>query len=93
MAELLDDQQIEARLGELDGWARDGDEISKRFDRGDFVGAVEFVRRLVDPAEELGHHPDLSISWSEVTVSVTTHSAGGLTANDFELAARIDGLD
>ena len=92
MAELLDDQQIEARLGELEGWARDADKITKSFDRGDFVGAVDFVRRIVDPAEELDHHPDLGISWSEVTVSVTTHSAGGLTANDFELAARIDEL-
>ena len=62
MAELLDDQQIEARLGELKGWARDADKITKSYDRGDFVGAVDFVRRIVDPAEELGHHPDLGVS-------------------------------
>jgi 4a-hydroxytetrahydrobiopterin dehydratase len=92
MAELLDEPEIEARLGALDGWTRDGERISRRFDRGDFVGAVEFVGRLVEPAEGLGHHPDLEISWSEVTVSITTHSAGGLTANDFELASRIDAL-
>jgi 4a-hydroxytetrahydrobiopterin dehydratase len=53
---------------------------------------VDFVNRLVGPAEEMGHHPDLSISWNEVRVSVTTHAAGGLTANDFELARRIDDL-
>jgi 4a-hydroxytetrahydrobiopterin dehydratase len=46
----------------------------------------------VDPAEELGHHPDLSVSWNKVTVSLTTHAAGGLTANDFELARRIDAV-
>ncbi|MQA75438.1 MAG: 4a-hydroxytetrahydrobiopterin dehydratase [Solirubrobacterales bacterium] len=92
MAELLSQDEIEARLGELDGWSRDGEAISKTYDRGDFVGSVEFVRRIVEPAEEMGHHPDLSISWSEVAVAITTHSAGGLTANDFELASRIDRL-
>ncbi len=92
MAELLEDNEIETRLAELDGWAREGDAITKTFDEGDFVGSVEFVRRLTGPAEEMGHHPDVSISWSEVKVSITTHSAGGLTANDFELADRIDAL-
>ena len=92
MAELLTDEEIESRLGELEGWKREGDAITKTFDEGDFVGSVEFVRRLTGPAEEMGHHPDLSISWSEVKVSVTSHSAGGLTANDFELADRIDAL-
>lgn len=92
MAERLSEQQIAERLGALEGWARQGETIGKRFDRGDFVGAVELVRRIVEPAEALGHHPDLSISWSEVTVSITTHAAGGLTAADFELASRIDAL-
>ena len=92
MAELLSDSEIEERLAELDGWARAGDAITKSFDRGDFVGSVEFVRAIVAPAEEMNHHPDLSISWSTVDVSITNHSAGGLTAADFELAARIDAL-
>jgi len=92
MAERLSEQQIAERLGALEGWARQGEAIGKRFDRGDFVGAVELVRRIVEPAEALGHHPDLSISWSEVTVSITTPSAGGLTAADLELASRIDEL-
>lgn len=90
--ELLPHDEVESRLAGLDGWERDGDAITKTFDRGDFVGAVDFVRSLVGPAEEMGHHPDLAISWSKVTVSITTHAAGGLTANDFELAARIDAL-
>jgi 4a-hydroxytetrahydrobiopterin dehydratase len=92
MAELLSNEEIEARLGELEGWSREGEAITKTFDEGDFVGSVEFVRRVTGPAEEMGHHPDLSISWSEVKVSITSHSAGGLTANDFELADRIDAL-
>ena len=90
MAELLSDDEIEARLGELEGWSRDGDAITKTFDNDDFVGSVEFVRRVAEPAEAMNHHPDLEISWSEVEVSITNHSAGGLTAADFELAKRID---
>jgi 4a-hydroxytetrahydrobiopterin dehydratase len=92
MADLLSDEEIAARLGELDGWAREGDAITKTFDRGDFVGSVEFVRALVEPAEDMGHHPDLTLSWSEVKISITNHAAGGLTAADFELAGRIDAL-
>ena len=90
--DLLDDEAIEARLAELDGWEREGDTITKTFKRGDFVGSVEFVRKLVEPAEDMGHHPDLSLSWDEVRITITTHAAGGLTENDFELAKRIDAL-
>ena len=93
MADLLDDEEIGARLADLDGWTRDGDVITKTYDHGDFVGSVEFVRRLTGPAEEMGHHPDLELSWSEVKVSITNHAAGGLTAADFELAGKIDALD
>jgi 4a-hydroxytetrahydrobiopterin dehydratase len=88
----LGDEEIEDRLGALEGWTRDGAAISKRFDRGDFVGSVRFVDSLVEPAEEMNHHPDVAISWSEVKVTLSTHSEGGLTANDFELAAKIDAL-
>jgi 4a-hydroxytetrahydrobiopterin dehydratase len=89
---LLDDSEIEARLGELPGWERAGEAIAKTFECGDFVGSVRFVDRLVEPAEEMGHHPDLEISWDRVTVSLSTHSEGGLTGNDFELAAKIESL-
>lgn len=89
---LLEDSEIEAKLGDLDGWTRDGDAIAKEFDRGDFVGSVKFVDSLVEPAEAMGHHPDLAISWATVTVSITNHSAGGLTAADFELATKIEAL-
>jgi 4a-hydroxytetrahydrobiopterin dehydratase len=89
---LLSDNEIEAKLADLDGWERRGESIAKDFDRGDFVGSVRFVDSLVDPAEAMGHHPDLEISWSTVTVTISTHSEGGLTAADFELAAKIDAL-
>ena len=58
--ELLSDSEIESRLAELEGWEREGDAIVKTFELADFVGSVEFVDRLVEPAEEMGHHPDLS---------------------------------
>jgi 4a-hydroxytetrahydrobiopterin dehydratase len=89
---LLDDDEIEARLAGLEGWERSGEAIAKTFSCGDFVGSVRFVDSLVEPAEAMGHHPDLAISWDEVTVTISTHSEGGLTAADFELAGKVDGL-
>ncbi|HLM10293.1 MAG TPA: 4a-hydroxytetrahydrobiopterin dehydratase [Thermoleophilaceae bacterium] len=86
----LDEGQIEEKLAGLQGWQRSGDAIRKEFDNGDFKGSVEFVNRLTPVAEEMNHHPDIEISWKTVGVKITTHSEGGLTENDFELAARID---
>jgi 4a-hydroxytetrahydrobiopterin dehydratase len=88
----LGNAEIEAKLADLSGWERRGEAIEKAFERGDFVGSVRFVDSLVAPAEEMGHHPDLEISWDTVTVTISTHSEGGLTAADFELAAKIDSL-
>jgi 4a-hydroxytetrahydrobiopterin dehydratase len=73
----LSDEEIEQQLAGLEGWERD------------FKGSVDFVNRLTPEAEDMNHHPDLAISWNKVTVTITTHSEGGLTANDFELAKRI----
>jgi 4a-hydroxytetrahydrobiopterin dehydratase len=92
VADLLSDEEISERLEGLDGWGQDGDAITKTFDRGDFVGSVKFVDQIVEPAEAMNHHPDVSISWSQVEVSITNHAAGGLTAADFELAGKIDAL-
>jgi len=89
---LFSDAEIKQRVGGMDGWEHEGEVISKTFERKNFVGSVEFVNQIVEPAEEMGHHPDLEVSWDKVTVSITSHSEGGLTAADFELAGRIDGL-
>ena len=88
----LSDEEIGERLSGLDGWERDGEAIRRSFELDDFKGSVNFVNRLTPEAEDMNHHPDLEISWNKVTVTITTHSEGGLTANDFELAQRIDRL-
>ena len=88
----LSDAEIDERLGGMNGWERSGDAIVKQFDNGDFKGSVNFVDRLTPEAEDMNHHPDLEISWKTVTVTITTHSEGGLTENDFELARRIETL-
>jgi 4a-hydroxytetrahydrobiopterin dehydratase len=89
---LLSDREIGRHLASREGWSREGGAIVREFDRGDFVGSVGFADAIVGPAEELGHHPDLEISWSTVRVRISTHSEGGLTSADFELAGRIDAL-
>ena len=66
--------------------------IAKVFEQGDFVGSVRFAERLIAPAESMNHHPDLEISWDKVTVTLSTHSEGGVTSADFELAGKIDAI-
>ena len=90
---LLDDTDIRERLSRLDGWERSGDAIRKTFTFDGFPEAVAFVDRLVEPAEAANHHPDLDIRYDRVIVGLSTHSEGGLTAKDFDLAAEIDALE
>lgn len=89
---VLSDDEIGSRLADLDGWAREGDSLLREFKFADFKGSIEFVNRIAPPAEEMNHHPDLAISWNTVTVTLSTHSEGGITESDFELAARIGSL-
>ena len=89
---LLSDDDIQARLDDLGGWERSGDSIRREFKFDDFQGSVDFVNRITPPAEEMNHHPDVTISWNRVGLTLSTHSEGGLTENDFELAQRIDSL-
>jgi 4a-hydroxytetrahydrobiopterin dehydratase len=87
---VLSDDEIQERLDGAEGWEREGDALRKEIERGDFKCSVDFVNRITPAAEEMNHHPDLTISWSKVTVSLSTHSQGGITEGDFELARRID---
>lgn len=87
---LLSDIDIQRRLGALRGWSRRGDTITKTFTFAGFPAAVEFVKRVVQPAEAMNHHPDLDIRYDKVTVTLTTHDSGGITENDLELARRVE---
>ncbi len=88
----LGEDEVKERLSGLDGWEQKGDAIEKQFQFEDFSGSVDFVNKITPVANEMDHHPDLAISWNTVTVTLSTHSEGGLTENDFELAQKIDGL-
>jgi 4a-hydroxytetrahydrobiopterin dehydratase len=90
----LASSEIGALLGRLDGWTieeTDGHlRLAKRYKFKGFMPAVAFVNRIAPIAEAEGHHPDLLVSWGSATVYLWTHAAGGLTENDFILAAKID---
>jgi 4a-hydroxytetrahydrobiopterin dehydratase len=89
---VLGEEEIGRRLSELPGWERAGDAITRTFKFEDFQASVDFVVRITPAAEEMNHHPDLAISWNTVDVTLTTHSEGGVTESDFELARDIDSL-
>jgi 4a-hydroxytetrahydrobiopterin dehydratase len=86
----LTDPEIEARLGKLDGWTREGDFITKTFQFETFKSAMRFLNKVARVAEEQEHHPDVSLRYSRVKLSIQTHSEGGLTSWDFGLAKEIE---
>ena len=93
MAELLSDEEIESRLRGT-RWKREGENIVRDWKLEDFARAIAFVNRVADLAEAANHHPDILVhGWNKVRLSVTNHSAGGLTDADFELARQVDDLD
>ncbi len=89
---LLDAAVIADALTGLTGWRHEGQELVKEFAFADFVGSVMFVNRLTGGAEAMNHHPDLDIRWNRVTVRLSTHSQGGVTEKDLELASLADAL-
>ncbi|HEX3529337.1 MAG TPA: 4a-hydroxytetrahydrobiopterin dehydratase [Thermoanaerobaculia bacterium] len=89
----LQGEDLKKALGQLDGWTLvDGRQIDKEYRFPDFAQALAFVNRLGEAAEAQGHHPDIFLTWGRVKVTLWTHSAGGLTASDFKLAARADAV-
>jgi 4a-hydroxytetrahydrobiopterin dehydratase len=90
----LSDAEIEDRLGRLGGWRRgEGQSIVRDLDFADFAAAVAFVNRVAEAAEAANHHPDISLhGWNKVRLTLSTHSEGGLTEADFQLASQIDRL-
>lgn len=90
----LEGRELRALQEELDaGWqVVEEHHLEKTFDFEDFVGALEFVNRVGELAEEQGHHPDLFLTWGEARVQIWTHKIDGLTESDFILAAKIEEL-
>ncbi|MGH9149012.1 MAG: 4a-hydroxytetrahydrobiopterin dehydratase [Acidimicrobiales bacterium] len=89
---LLDDQAVAAALAGGLAWAREGDALVKTVKGADFAAALAFVNAVGARAEAVNHHPDIDIRWNRVTLRLSTHSAGGITAQDLALAAEIDAL-
>ncbi|MBI3792370.1 MAG: 4a-hydroxytetrahydrobiopterin dehydratase [Gemmatimonadetes bacterium] len=89
-ADRLSDIAIQRALGALPGWARKADVISKTYQRAAFLDGIAFVQRIAMEAEAMDHHPDIDIRYTKVTVTLSTHSAGGITQLDLDLAAKID---
>jgi 4a-hydroxytetrahydrobiopterin dehydratase len=89
----LDAAAVDAALNDRAiAWRREGDELVKEIRRSDFAGALELVNRVGALAEAADHHPDIDIRWDTVTLRLVTHSAGGITERDLQLARAIDGL-
>jgi 4a-hydroxytetrahydrobiopterin dehydratase len=90
MAKLLDDSEIRAGLDALDGWAGDSQTISRTVKLRTFPEAIAVVDQVAVVAEQMDHHPDIDIRWRTLIFRCATHSAGGVTDRDLELARRID---
>ena len=86
----LSESEIQRRLGDAPGWQVQADALTKTFSFADFVQSIQFVNRLAQAAEDAHHHPDIVIRYNKVTITLSTHDAGGITAKDFGLAQEAD---
>ncbi|MEA5571658.1 4a-hydroxytetrahydrobiopterin dehydratase [Calothrix sp. UHCC 0171] len=93
MAQLLSELEIQEKAKNLTGWTVVGKKLLCQRQFKNFIEAIAFVNKLVEPAESAGHHPDIEISYNQVNITLTTHDAGGLTQNDFNLALVISHID
>jgi len=90
---VLNKSQIDEKLAGLKGWEFKNDQIGKEYELKDFKEALGFVNRIGEKAEEMDHHPDIFLhSWNKVKITVSTHSTGGVTENDFKLAEKIENI-
>jgi 4a-hydroxytetrahydrobiopterin dehydratase len=89
---LLTEDEIAGRLGGVPGWQRQDSSIVTTVTRKDFRDALLFIGAVAYLAEQANHHPDILVQWNKVTLTLSTHSAGGLTAADFDLAGKISAL-
>ena len=92
MSDLLAEDDLTAKLKKCPEWEHKGNEITRLIEFESFTEAIEFVNDLAEVAEKAYHHPDIDIRYSKVVLHLTTHSKGGLTEADFEMAQRIDNM-
>ena len=88
----LDPAAVRSELAACPGWAQSGDALERTYEFRDFVRSMRFVNELAAEAERVQHHPDMLVRYARVTLSLSTHDAGGITAKDFALARFADGL-
>jgi len=88
--EQLSDIAIQRELGSLPGWSRRADVITKTFQFREFLTGIDFVNAVAKAAEAADHHPDIDIRYTKVTLALSTHSAGGITQKDLDLAKKIE---
>ena len=90
---ILNKDEIAHHLSSLSGWTQEGNQIAKQFQFKDFAEALSFVNKVGAEAEKMNHHPDIFIhSWNKVKITISTHSEGGITKKDFQLAEKIEAL-
>ena len=92
MPDAYSESEIQSKLSQLEGWMRNGDVIERTFRFAAFMEGIEFVNRLARAAEEADHHPDIDIRYTRVKLGLTTHSIGGLTELDFDMASQANRL-
>jgi len=90
MAERLSDIAVQRELGNLPGWSRRGDVITKTFQFRNFLNGINFVSAVAKAAEAADHHPDIDIRYTKIICTLSTHSAGGITQKDLDMARKID---
>ena len=89
----LNEKQINEKLGSIEGWELSGNSIQKEFKLNNFADALGFLVKIGLEAEKMDHHPDMLLhGWNKVKISLSTHSAGGITDNDFKLAHKIENI-
>ena len=89
---LVSNEEIDAFIEAHPGWSRSGDAITRTYEHADFSESIGFVTRVALAAEKADHHPDIDIRWNKVTLTLSTHSEGGITTKDLDLADLCDGL-
>ncbi len=92
MSTVLSDAEVQQALHQLRGWKKNGNAIERGFVFDGFVQAMEFVNQIAEAAEAVNHHPDILVSYNQVTLRLLSHDSGGVTQRDIKMAARINDM-